>query len=414
MSKVIIDVTELSQWQGKLTGVPRVMDELSRKFANDADLKNEFVVWDSSISSYRMIRIDQELSLPVARMAKEEYSGDNLVRKLQLMIKLATNFLKRAKKSSQPNAIIGNDMFVKPQPGDILFIMADWHSSDPAFVSYIVKLHGEGVRLVQICYDLLPIVTPQYSGHATSTLIQYTKAVYPLCEDIFAISDHTKKDIKTWLKQNKLKAPPITVIRLGDDFKLSKPIVPKVDKFIKNHATFKNFILCVGTIEARKNHTLLYYAYKFAKQQDIDLPPLVIVGRRGWKSDDIYEIITNDPETKDKFIFLANASDEELAWLYKHCLFTVYPSFYEGWGLPIAESVFNGIPCIASNTSSMPEVAGDLINYFNPCSVDECLAAILNMLKPGAIDKAKLRLKTYEPTSWEDTFIKVKMIFMDL
>ena len=68
-----------------------------------------------------------------------------------------------------------------------------------------------------------------------------------------------------------------------------------------------------------------------------------------------------------------NCSDEELAWMYKNCAFSIYPSFYEGWGLPIAESAFYGAPCLASSTSSMPEVAGSAVDYFNPASTDSCM-----------------------------------------
>jgi glycosyltransferase involved in cell wall biosynthesis len=139
------------------------------------------------------------------------------------------------------------------------------------------------------------------------------------------------------------------------------------------------------------------------------LPKLVIVGRRGWLTDDIFTLMTTDPETKDDFICLQGAKDEELSWLYSNCLFTIYPSFYEGWGLPIAESIAHGTPVLASNTSSMPEIAGDLIDYFSPTSSDECLQAIIQLMDPAKRTAAKKKLKQYEPTSWDQTFKSVTM-----
>ena len=159
---------------------------------------------------------------------------------------------------------------------------------------------------------------------------------------------------------------------------------------------------------SRKNHALLYYTYKLAHEQHVELPPIVIVGRRGWLSDDIYEVMTHDPQTKAKFVFLHDASDEELAWLYRHCQFSVYPSFYEGWGLPIGESLAYGVPCVASRASSMPEVAGELIPYFSPASADDCLQVITAMLRPGSIDEAKRTISRYQPTRWDDTFESVR------
>jgi glycosyltransferase involved in cell wall biosynthesis len=377
MSRLIIDISELAHWQGRLTGVPRVMDELSRRF-KITDSEVRFVSWDGASGSYH----------------EADLSGEK---------KLGAGTLKKVARKLLKKPVRATPSVIQPTSGDMLFVLADWHGSDPAFVDYLVSLKKSGVRLAQMAYDLLPIVTPQYSGHATESLTRYTKAVYPICDIIFAISQHTKKDIVAWLKRNKLTAPEIEVIRLGDDFKLAEP---------KRPADFRGktgeFLLCVGTIEARKNHSLLYYTYKLAAQQGIELPDLVIVGRRGWKSEDIYEIMTNDPITKQKFIIMEKASDEELSWLYRNCLCSVYPSFYEGWGLPIAESIAHGTPCICSNTSSMPEVGGDLVSYFSPASTDECLRAITAMMKPNTLNQAKSRLEKYQPTSWDETFESVK------
>jgi hypothetical protein len=132
----------------------------------------------------------------------------------------------------------------------------------------------------------------------------------------------------------------------------------------------------VGTIEPRKNHTVLYYAYKLAKTRSIMLPRVVIVGRRGWGSDDIVRILTEDPDVKDDFVLLLNTSDDELSWLYGHCLFTIFPSFYEGWGIPIGESVARGVPCLCSDSSSMVEIAEGHVAHFAPTSTDECLAGL--------------------------------------
>lgn len=250
---------------------------------------------------------------------------------------------------------------------------------------------------MQMVYDMLPIVTPQYSGHSTAMLKNYSTQVYPLCDLIFSISEHTKEDVAKWLQNNSLLVPNISVVRLGDDFTRKETRKPNV-------TLPKNYLLCVGTIEARKNHALLYYVYKLAKQRQIMLPKIVIVGRVGWLAEDIYKVITTDPDTKDDFIIMHGVDDNELSWLYENCLFTVYPSFYEGWGLPIAESIAHGKTVVASNTSSMPEIAGDLITYFTPASSEECLASIQNLLVSKNRQRATDKLKAYRPYSWDQTY----------
>lgn len=409
MSRLVIDVTELVNWQGRLTGVPRVMDELAARFSQDGDCV--FVSWDGALGGYRQTGPGR----PTVSAQPETASANNsavveAAKRLKSRSRLAGKALSVPEKAVRKLAARGARAadpvsLVELGRGDTLFVLADWHGSDPAFIEYLVGSKRSGVTLVQMVYDLLPIVTPQYSGHATESLTRYATAVYPLCDLILAISEHTKRDIAAWLKRNKLAVPKIEVIRLGDDFKIAKPSKPRSGYF---SGTAKDFVLCVGTIEARKNHALLYYTYKLAIQKGVDLPDLVIVGRRGWKSDDIYELMTKDPQIKDKFIILEKAGDEELSWLYERCLFSVYPSFYEGWGLPIAESIAHDTPCICSNTSSMPEIAGELIDYFSPYSPDECLAAMRNMLKSGAISAAKRKIEGYKPVSWDETYKYVK------
>jgi glycosyltransferase involved in cell wall biosynthesis len=200
----------------------------------------------------------------------------------------------------------------------------------------------------------------------------------------------------------------ISVFRLGDNIKVFNVKRPENKNIIPN-----NYLLSVGTFEARKNRILMYYVYKLAKSRNIMLPKIVIVGRLGWRSDDIYNILKEDPDTKDNFIFMQNANDEELEWLYKNCLFTVYPSFYEGWGLPIAESVQRGKMVCASNTSSMPEIAGDLISYFNPYSTDECLNAITKLLNSDKLKESNARLGRYVPTEWDSTYNQFLKIIGD-
>ncbi len=421
MSNLIVDITELISWQGRLTGVPRVMSELASRFAAAGNCS--FVVWDSQRQTFQATNFppnDKNSTLQTARpgasIGLPLSSVLGVARKLRQQSVLIDKAMagparavRKLKKSQQPTL---SDRVVVPQDGDTLFVMADWHGSDQAFVDYLVSMNKTGVKLAQIAYDLLPIVTPQYSGHATNSLTRYTKTIYPLCDIVFAISQHTKSDITTWLNQHKLRVPPIEVIRLGDDFRLAKPRQPELKYFSSTPPP--DFILCVGTIEARKNHALLYYAYKLAQQKNIALPTLVIVGRLGWKAENLYEIMTLDPAMKGQFIIMQRASDEELSWLYQHSLFSIYPSFYEGWGLPIAESIAHGIPCIASNTSSMPEIAGDLIGYFSPFSTDECLAAITAMLKPGAIAAAKRKIEAYRPASWDKTYDQVRNIIGDV
>jgi glycosyltransferase involved in cell wall biosynthesis len=223
-----------------------------------------------------------------------------------------------------------------------------------------------------------------------------------------AVSENTKRELTEWLKRQKLHVPRIEVFRLGDSVAIKGPEKPIEDAFVKSGLKGNDFLLCVGTIEAKKNHYLFYYVYKLAKQRGIKLPKLVIIGRRGFHTDDMYDIMTRDPEVKDNFVFLHDATDENVTWAYDHCLFTVLASFHEGWGIPIAESVARGVPCLCSNTSSMVEIAeGKGVAHFAPTSSEQCLEGILQWLEPKKLEAARKQTKTYVVSTWDEAFQQV-------
>ena len=416
-----IDITQLVHWSGRLTGIPRVMNELALRYANSED--TSFIVWDKADACFYELDIDQSLRnrgqgifYASSRVASESGSryGGNAKHYTRRAAKLAAKGLKRYQPglhNKLANRLGGSVGISKGDPiifgsGDLLFVLwGEW--ADSSYRNKLVEANDSGVRLANIVYDMLPILAPQYSGHSTDAMNNFYREIIPRCEVVFSISESTKRDLTTWLKNNSLRVPKTVVFRLGDDFKLSKPTKPASDHFSQAIGS-SPYVLCVGTIEARKNHTLLYYTYKLAKSRGITLPKLVIVGRQGWRTDDVCSLITTDPETKDLLIPLSDMSDEELAWLYNNCLYSIYPSFYEGWGLPIAESIAHGKVCLSSSTSSMPEVAGSLARYFSPVSTDECLAAMTDLLDADVLKKAEEKIKTYKITSWDETFQQVE------
>lgn len=403
-----VDVTQLIHWQGKLTGIPRVMNELADRYKDEVD--THFITWESTALKYVGVDINKSLK---DRGVRLHYSEDVkvgrkvavfLLRVLRKLNKLGiytpegvTTYIKKS-----GNLTKGMEF----TDDDVLLVLWGEQGSE-AFITEILNLHKKQVKIIQVSYDLLPLVTPQYSGHSTRSMDSYNRQVFPVCDLLLSISEYTKQDIIKWLKERSLGIPPIQVFRLGDDFTLSQSVMPVDHRFKKGDFKNKDFLLTVGTIEARKNHTLLYYTYKLACSKGIELPKIIIVGRQGWMAENVYQLMKLDPDVNTKMFILEDVSDNELSWLYSNAILTIYPSFYEGWGLPIAESIAHGTPVICSNTSSMPEVAGDLVTYFNPSSVEECLETIQNILKPDVLSLAKKKITQYKPTSWDQTFEQV-------
>jgi glycosyltransferase involved in cell wall biosynthesis len=433
MSKIFFDVTQLVGWKGGLTGIPRTTDEIAMRLK---DLPNtEFIIWNTAQRKFKTVDIHKyyEVQAPLNREYFKNIKpgdvpevppfGGRVTRKAKLVLgnlpvagrylKAANRRLKDSKAFKDANSLVTGEPNV--QPGDTLFIPCGvW--DDKFYIDQLLEWKHSGSKLAFIAYDILPIVVPQFSGQWGAPMKDFIKKVTAECDVVFCISEHTKNDLEAWLKDNDLKAPPMAIIRLGDEFEFNDPVVPRDKLFAKSNIqkTGEDFILCTGTIEARKNHTLLYYTYKLAKSRGIDLPKLVVVGRRGHRTENIIHIMQDDPEVNDKIMLLFDTNDQELSWLYKHCKFTIYPSFYEGWGLPIAESIANGIPCLTSNTSSMTEVAPKIADYFNPASPDDCLAAIQGYLDAKKYAKAKAKAKAYKPVQWDYTFEQVMQSLVPL
>lgn len=271
MGKLIIDITYLAHWQGKLTGIPRVIHELIVRYMEHHDCV--FVVWDNRETDFYEVDIAKTLQnrgvslhyLPALSKGTTRqgiyrastFSG-RVARKLQSdfhlpIPALLTGITAEFKK---PNWIEGDTL---------LLTMGEW--ANPAYAPRVLQLGAAGINLVQISYDMLPLVAPQYSGHSTQSMYSYCHQVFPQCQLILAISKHTKLDVEKWLRSMSLPVPPVQVFRLGDDFQKAKPAKPADATFKASKLKGGDYILCVGTIEARKNHTLLYYTYKLGAQK---------------------------------------------------------------------------------------------------------------------------------------------------
>jgi len=220
-----------------------------------------------------------------------------------------------------------------------------------------------------------------YPENVDEKLLRHLKQELPqtarLATLIITDSQNTKMDVLKFLNVPEDK---VKVIYIGVDktFRpINDPIVLEATR--KKYHLPGEFILYLGAIQPRKNIAGLIGAYHLLCQDPGFKYHLVVAGGVGWKNQDISRLVV-ELGLKDRIIFTGYISSLDLPNLYNLAAAFIYPSFYEGFGLPVVEAMACGIPVVTSNNSSLPEVGGDAVIYVNPHSADEVANGIRRIL----------------------------------
>ncbi len=253
------------------------------------------------------------------------------------------------------------------------------------------------IKRVTIIHDLSPIKFPKFHPFVSQFLQRiFLPGIVRRSNLLVTNSENTSQDLMECYPKSKGK---IKKILLGKE-DLFMPIFSK--EVLQKHDLQTPYFLSVGTIEPRKNLNTLLKAFALFKHTHKSKIQLVIVGGNGWKTDSFYKQFKAHPfKNEIKIIGFADRSD--LPTLYSSALALIYPSYYEGFGLPVLEAMACGAPCIVSNSSSLPEVGGDAVLYFNPKDVSE-LAKQLNFIYTNKAIRSSLNelgIKQASRFSWE-------------
>lgn len=223
----------------------------------------------------------------------------------------------------------------------------------------------KGVKRVTVIHDLTPLKFPRHHRWFYHVIFNlFVKRILKNADLIITNSENSRQDIVRYFPFTEGK---IEKIYLGNDVNFS-PVTN--DKVLEEYNITKPYFLLVSTIEPRKNLQLLLDAYHRFRLETNHKVDLVIVGKKGWKSGKMYKKLAKHPFKKD-IIMPGYVPEENLPALYTGSLAFIYPSIYEGFGLPVLEAMACGAPCIVSNSSSLPEVTGKAALLFNPFDVNE-------------------------------------------
>lgn len=253
------------------------------------------------------------------------------------------------------------------ESNDVVFTIGNLSSIKQA-IHCLSKFKKNNGRVIQTIHDIIPVTHPQFFDKKSRTKFsRWLNDIHVYATHLHCVSDNTKKEIINHLDLDHFA--DIFSVPLAHEF-IGYPRIKHDFGINRNDDSKEPYVLCVGTLEIRKNGLNLLRAWKAVYEKIGDsIPTLIFAGKRGWILDNFDNEYHSDQFYKKHVRFELSPSDQRLAELYQKCMFTIYPSFYEGWGLPVGESLWFGKNCVTSHTSSLPQVGGDLVDYIDPNNV---------------------------------------------
>lgn len=378
--KVMYDISVLGKGfyiPRSRTGIFRVIEELAQ------ELVKEQVI--SSFSSYP--KLGDYFQCSDYLMNNENLAGVQLAMPninetmlknfhylyQQTYLKITIRLLIRVLNKTISSTIKGNFLNYKE-----LAISDIYHSPFYPIPEQVRKL--KHIKKVITVYDLIPMLHPQFFRFNKKTLIAEVLKSIDENTWVTCISHATKNDLCNYLPS--LDPSRVFVTHLAASA-LFYPCQdqPKIEAIkTKFGIPDGSYMLSLSTLEPRKNiiQTIKCFA-RLVEEEAIKDISLVLVGTKGWDFEPIFNEIAINSKIRDKIIVTGYVPDEYLAPLYSGAMMFVYPSFYEGFGLPPLEAMQCGTPVITSNTSSLPEVVGDAGIMVDPNDRDALCQAMLDI-----------------------------------
>lgn len=370
-----IDITNLYETKGK-TGIQRVVREIAQRFAKKSERLE-----------LRLLNFNRQ-SHQFEVFAKADF---------RLFLSGATDTMRVADHISISD-LGGRDIFFD--------IDAVWNVTLKRSYLY-EQLHNQNVQIVNMVYDLVPIKFPHYTHPNTlRNFLTYISAVYAYSDLVICDSRSAERDFLAY--QTTLEVDryiPTIVAKLGADFSENSAAAKSDSDVMVDELTDKQYLLFVGTLEPRKNQPLLLESFDKLSTTHPELQ-LVFVGKAGWLNDKFISKLKSHPLYGKRIHWLQALSDSGLEKLYHHSFLNVYLSNYEGYGLPIAESLARGKPIITSHNSSMYEAGLDFADYVRYGSENELTSLISLYLDDVQFYQLKTqKIKRYhQPITWQETF----------
>lgn len=385
---LLLDVTRLiwRRWEGvRATGIDRICDAWLEHYAS----RSQAVI----IMKQRQVILPMRASqaLFAALLAPLQPGSDGAASFRRDLIKLALRW---------------GWHLLRDYDGKQRFWLNPGHTGlhIPALAGWCVKAR---VRPIYLVHDLIPITHPQFcragedaKHRARMNMVLQSGA------GVIANSHHTLETLAHYAASTGQMMPPAAVAWPGC-------ASLHADTNASPHDDGPSFVI-LGTIEGRKNHALLLAVWQRMLAQLGDAcPRLIIIGRRGWEADNVFATLDH-VDFGGKVIEAGAVDDAQLAQLLGKARALLFPSFAEGFGIPLVEALSAGIPVIASDLAVFREIAGDIPELLAPDDEDAWIAALTDYASPQSPRRAAqiARLQGFEAPDWPGHFAAIEA-FLD-
>ncbi|OOH75684.1 glycosyl transferase [Pseudomonas koreensis] len=287
--------------------------------------------------------------------------------------------------------------------GDQLVLLdSSWHAN---FFPLAEQLKREGVGIISVIYDLIPLTHPQFcDAGLVKVFNDWFDWIARTADGYVAISttirDQVREEMLSRIGTQQVGQRWFDYFYLGSELDLSEADA-KVDRgLLDMFQTNDPVFLMVSTIEPRKNHAYLLEAFELAWATG-SKARLCIVGKIGWKCDALIERIRQHPELNRRLFMYNSLSDKSLEHAYSHATALVFPSHVEGFGLPLVEAMQRKLPAMASDIPVFREIGGDYMAYFDLANPQSLSDLVTGMDRTGEFPAA-LGLEQWRWLSWRE------------
>jgi glycosyltransferase involved in cell wall biosynthesis len=381
---VILDISRLLAVAHRAapTGIDRVELAYARRWSGDADANCTFI---AELPLLGFAALPRPIVVELVAALEEAWLGGgrsavSAARRARLALPFGRSALTE----------------VLRRPGPKAFLLVSHRALErPA---RIAALRRHGCQFVPLIHDLIPLQHPEFAraGHAERHKRRILTTA-SLADAIVVNSAATGAELAPWLAG---RDTPIAVAPLG----VTPPEVPEPPVAIRP------YFIALGTIEPRKNHLLLLNLWRhFAAAMGPAAPRLIVVGRRGWENENVLDMLERCAAIDGLVRETGALPDREVATLLRGARALLFPSFAEGFGLPLAEALALGVPSIVSDLPALREVGGIVPDYIDPLDGAGWRNAVLDYARPDSpARRAQLgRLPAWSAPSWAEHFTLV-------